>query len=277
MKTLRLNIALMTFLAWLNCVCITSSETVYRDFTSTNGCTIKGVLLDYNAGSQIAAIQREGRTKPCRASITAFCEVDRHYIQAWAQERDFRDSVKISVRWVDVEKRGEIKDKRYDPQFIKCQACELKLVNPSDTAFVKTEIEYCIFYKQIERSGATRYSQEGVLCSRFDIGTMTPDSQYDLKTESVMFYDEDRDTSLFGSSGSSSGEIEGIWLRLTCSLSSGERVTRDYRIPQNINSYRDWTTNTIAAGLNRNPNRSITRRAKPVPVELPPIIEIVMK
>lgn len=276
MKTLRSEVGLILCAAGLVLTGITWADNTHRDFTSTNGCTIKGRLLDFDIKNRIATILRAGRVKPCHAPIDLFCDSDQQYIQTWAFEREFRDSLHISVTLVEVEGNIEVKDKRYDPQFIMCQAYELKLKNTSDTPFVEAEIQYAIFYEQTERRGSTRNKEEGVLCSRIGIGTITRGTQPDLTTKSVLIYDEGQgqDTSLFGSNGSAVGEIAGIWVRLTATLPSGERVTRDYCFPDDLMNDREWTMTTLVAGLNRNPDHSIALNTKLAPVKLPPVFRL---
>lgn len=277
MKSLRSNVRLIVFVAGLALISSTWADHANRDFTSTNGCTIKGKLLDFDMEKQIATILREGMTDPSHASIAVFCDTDRQYIRDWAFERDFRESLKISVRLIDVARHEEIKDKRYDPKFVKCQAYEVEMKNRSDTEFLSAEVEYCVFYKQIERNGTTCIGQNGVLCDRIEVGTMAPDSCQDLKTQSITLYDEGgHTTSLFGSDGGSYGEVEGIWLRVTATLTSGEQVVRNICFPDNLSSCRDWTTTTVSAGLNRKSHRSITLRSRLAPVELPPVIRLTL-
>lgn len=269
MKALRSGISMIIYLTWLFSAVTSMADDASRDFTSTNGCTIRGTLLDYDLENQIAIILREGKTDPCLAAITAFCEADRQFIRTWAMRRDFRDSMRISVRLKDVRRKQKISDARYDPEFIKCQAYEVELENQFVIAIANVEVEYCLFYQQIEREGTMRTRQDGVLCSRVKIGTIAAGFRQCLETEPVLIYDQGHRTGLFGSDATSYGEIQGLWLRLTATLPSGEKLIRDQCFPENLGTYMDWTTTTRAAGLNRRTDRSAIRCPGIAPVELP--------
>jgi hypothetical protein len=267
MKTLRSNIALMTTVTWF--IVTAAAGSTCREFSSTNGCTIKGILLDYSFRDQVATIQREGRTDPCKVSIDVFCKADRSYIRSWALERDFRQSLNVSSRLVGVECEEEIRIGRYDPRFIRSHVYELEMSNLSESSFTNVEIEYCLFYRQITRNGATKYRHEGVLCSGIKVGTVDAGSSKRLQTQAVLTYNEECDEGLFGSNGASYGEILGIWLRLTATPPSGEALVRDLRFPDDLNHHKDWTTTSSCTELNRRSGPSGKYLSSVDPAQLP--------
>jgi hypothetical protein len=48
-----------------------------------------------------------------------------------------------------------------------------------------------------------------------------------------------------------SGKIRGIWIRVSMKLSSGEKLTRDYCLPDSLENSKVWMASSINVGMNK--------------------------
>lgn len=77
-------------------------------------------------------------------------------------------------------------------------------------------------------------------------------------TETVKVYKHELDADWIYTSGRKNvlrGEVKGVWIKVHMTLPSGEKVTRDYRLPDSIGNKRKWTDTSVAVGMNSSSRR----------------------
>lgn len=216
-----------------------------RVFTDVNGRSVKGQLLEFNADQQMVFIQRINQ-KVCQAPLSSFSKADQQYIL----EQGLLNTVKISAKMIDLGKTKTFCHKQYKPEDVKCLGYAVMLKNSSVVRLEDVDIAYCIFYRQERFVKGKTVLEEGRQCGGFDVAVVEAGSNHNLKTDSIFLYDEQIDTSLFGSTGGAEGRIQGIWIRATATLPSGNKITREFCNPCTIDQSKDWATTTVLAGLN---------------------------
>ncbi len=235
--------------------------TQYRDFTSTDGKTIKAVVKAYDAQKKTVTIERDNR-KTAKVSITVFSEADQIYIREWEVLRSFsiEHLFKISAKRkrVDNETAGssdynsrvEVEDTSY----------EIVLDNRSGVMMDGLELEYCIYYEQESIKSSGQVCDQGVYCGKLSVASTASKSKVALQTEAVSTYIEEMDSnwSYIDDDGNpikaknvQRGDVHGIWIRVHLKLPSGERGMREYCLPDSLNNSKVWKTSSIRAGLNR--------------------------
>ena len=131
---------------------------------------------------------------------------------------------------------------------------ELQLENRSETPFEQFEIAYCIFYEQEMAAQSGNRCDQGVYCGKIDVEKMLPRSEKSLRTEPVIIYKTELSDGYYYGSGANSsqrGDVHGIWLRASLSLPNGEKVVRDYCLPDSLPSSYKWRSESVKAGLNQ--------------------------
>jgi hypothetical protein len=271
MKTLQKYFRSMVFVAGLIIATHSPAGGVLRNFTDTQGRTIKGQLMGFDDHKQLVIINRVDNGKPSQAPLAVFSDTDQQYIQAWNFEHDFRDSLRISISRKTFKKPNADDGKRYPAECIKSIGYEVELENQSTTRFEAVEIEYCLFYHQGEHQRGKLTFIEGVQYGRFRIESISPDSNQCLITEPVLIFNETGPASLFGRSEGARGEVLGLWLRVHITSPSGAVITREHRSPSTLGSTKVWTSKTAVAGLNHKKSEKVTQDIRLSTLTLPSI------
>ena len=271
MKTLQKYFGSMVFVAGLMIATHSSAGGVCRNFTDTQGRTVKGQLMGFDDLKQLVTIQRLDNSKPCQTPLAVFTDTDQQYIQAWGFERAFNRSLRISVSRKMFKKPNIDGGKRYPAECIKNIGYEVKLENQSTTRFESVEVEYCIFYRQGEHKQRGIMFDEGVQYGRVIIESIRPDSSQCFITEPVLIFNETGPASLFGRTERARGEVLGLWVRVHAASPSGEKITQESCTPNNLGSLREWATRTIAVGLNHKKREPAAPNIRFTPLTLPSI------
>jgi hypothetical protein len=84
------------------------AATEYREFTSTDGKTIRGAIQAFDARTQTVTIEREGKGTS-KVPLSIFSEKDQAYVLEWEAAKDFLSSSLLKIQIDDkvVEKRVE--------------------------------------------------------------------------------------------------------------------------------------------------------------------------
>ncbi len=226
----------------------------YRDFMDTQGRTIRGCIVAYDAKKQIVTFERDDR-KIKKAPITLFSEADQTYILEWevlrsfAMERLFKISAKRKKRSNEEEshnthnKKIAMQDTSY----------EIMIENRSASNFKDLKLEYCIYYEQEERSDRGNINNQGVYCGDLTVDSIMPTTKKVLYTEAVSTYTQELSADWYYGSGSDNvqrGDVHGIWIRVHLKLPSGETETRECCLPDSLKNSKAWMTSSIRAGKN---------------------------
>ena len=235
-------------------VCAAWAGDEYRDFTNTKGQTVRGRIVSFDARKDIVQIEPE-RGKKARIPLSALIEKDQEYVRSWQVGRNFMDDrrLKISAKRRREDNEGMTRKYGIVTRDVENMSYEILLENASELMFENVEMQYCIYYEQEESAEGGNETRRGVYCGKTDIETLTSGSKQALKTEVVLIYKAELDSGYYytaGSDSSQDGEVHGIWLRLTMELPGGEKVVRDFSMPDSIPNGHKWTTTSVKVGMN---------------------------
>lgn len=227
----------------------------YRDFTDTQGRTIRGCILAYNEKTGVVSFERSNR-RMAKVPFSIFSEKSQQQIISWQIKKYFtsNSSFKVSAT------RQETKNKRLSKngerilQRAENASYEITLENKSSTTFKDLKIEYCIYYEQETDGQSTSIpAEEGVLCGSVSDISLPQKSKKSIDSEAVIIYKATLNSdNYYTDSGKSklNGKVNGIWIRIHTKLPSGEKVIREYSRPDKIAGKYKWAKSSLAVGLN---------------------------
>jgi hypothetical protein len=220
------------------------AENENRLFANREGRVIKGRLVDYNALKQIATIRRDDNAI-FDVPVMFLSEADQQYILNQAM----RDAIRIQAELRTFETEVKCPDGRYSPEHIKCKGYTIVLQNHWNTTFEAVDIKYCIFYRQGEREPGGIVYKDGVKYGCLKVDSLRPCSRRNLNTATVLICNNAQST-ILGTSGTTKGMVQGIWIRAVATLPDGEKITRELRLPEDVIKSKNWTTRSVLVGLN---------------------------
>jgi hypothetical protein len=216
-----------------------------HEFKLPDGRSIKAEIIGYNAKlGQVELVLANKKRKKINPAI--FVEKDQEFIKEWASMDGFRNKSSFKVdcskkkleQWKEDDDAFQTKFERY--------AFEVALENRSALPIEGLKAEYRIFYEQEENDRATKKVVTGKLVKTgaLDIERVRPKEKRRIDTESVVLKEFEFNMSDYyvedGEPESTSGEIKGIWLRLTVSTPSGQTAVRDIYEPESLRGKYAW-------------------------------------
>lgn len=239
---------LVLFLCFVLMAFEATAANTYRNFTDTQGRTIRGCVVAYNATKKVVTFQRDDR-KTSRVPLAAFSEEDQAYILEWEATDCFLKSSSFKID-IDREK-DENKEKSGQTGAHDIHAEDthyaITFENRADVAMKDITVEYCIYYEQVE--GKER--NEGVCYGDIKVDIIGSRSKKTCRTKVVTTYKSELDGGYYYASGANSsqkGSVRGIKLRVHMKTQSGKKVTRESSLPTGMNDA--WKTKSINVGMN---------------------------
>ena len=229
---------------------------IYRDFTNTKGQTVRGRVVSFDTRKGIVQIEPE-KGKKARIPLSALIEEDQEYVRAWGNAQNFMNTGRFRISADCNREKNESKSGVqgiYDRD-VKNVGYKITLDNHSDVALSNIQLEYCIFYEQEDfKNGSDKaICEQGIYCGKMDIDGIEAGTEKVLQTTEVMVFKEEMDSSYYFTDGRPNvkdGQVHGLWLRASISLPDGERVYREFSMPNSLPNSRQWTTKTVRAGMN---------------------------
>ena len=245
---------LLTFLASVQ------AEDEYRDFTDTQGRTIRGRIVSYDDASGDVRFERDnGRT--AKVSIKIFSEPDQNYIRQWSVASDFLKASSFKIDIKRMENKNKEKSASSGPTNRKVEDThyEITLENRTTSDLKNLELEYCIYYEQEEIEQGGQVCNQGIYCGKSAIESVASRDKKIINTDAVSVYKNELNSGWYygspqkGSAGIDNvqdGEVHGIWVRVHLKLPSGDKVTREFCYPDSISNSRAWANSSVTAGMN---------------------------
>lgn len=240
------------------------AATQYHDFMDTQGRTIRGRVLGFETHSGTVTIERDNK-RTAKVPINIFSAEGQQYIRAWEFSKIFlsESSFKISAKRKEVKDEEESYSDMIHAKKVENLGYEITLENRSASKIKDLEIEYCIYYEQERASRSKQLCEQGVRCGNLLVEYILPKSNKELRTEAVKVYKAELDADWIYTSGTKNvqrGRVHGIWLRVHMTLPSGEKLTRDYCLPDSLNNSKAWMASTVAVGMNSSSKRKGKKR-----------------
>ncbi len=243
---------LVLFVCLLSTVACMQAAAQYRDFTSTDGKTIKAALKAYDAQKKIVTIERDNR-KTSRVPITVFSKADQAYILEWDASKGFSSASFLKIECDDmvVEKRKEkeLEDVLYTGGHIEKDfektvttferiAFEIQFQNTNNSELKDIRMEYQIYYEQSELIWEEKPEvKQKHFSGEMAIPALPGKSKTLVTTESVEIHEDNvNPIPQFGEDQrrGGKGEVHGIRARLYMKMSSGKEIMREFSFPEKL-------------------------------------------
>ncbi len=239
---------------------ITFHPSGYHDFIGKNGKSLRAKVLAYDSCRKRVTLQKEsGRTHKVDPGL--FSDEDQTYIRNWLLARGFNSDskFKVSARRKQFEVEREQHVNKYTgiqnaQTTVKEIGYEILLENRITETLKNLTIEYCIYYEQERASGGKQVTDDGVKHGVLHIGQLASRAQANLLTDPVKLFRHELNSDWHyysGAENTQKGKVIGIWLRVHLPLSDGQRITRQYSLPDSIKDKREWSDFNISVGTNK--------------------------
>lgn len=230
-----------------------------HEFTLKDGRTLKAEIVSFNATLKKVELKREdGKRIPVNPSV--FTEEDQNYIMAWASLDGIRNERLFKVTCekdlVEKWKKEEMANVQYDggnvgKELVSVSRFQryiynLTLENKNTFSLENLKLEYRVFYGQEEDAGSSKVAeQEKVVSGSVNVKQIAPRKKIELKTEPVVLRDTQYSTSVsYGTAETTktreSGDLKGIWVRITATGPDGQTVVRDIFEPSSLEGKHKW-------------------------------------
>ena len=121
----------------------------YRDFSDTQGRTIRACIMEYDSENETVKLERENR-RIAKVPITIFCETDQAYVRDWEMLHDFERKGSFNIDVKRMKRDNDEQDSRdhnskkevTDTYYI------IVLQNKGSSELKGLKLEYCIYYEQ---------------------------------------------------------------------------------------------------------------------------------
>lgn len=231
-----------------------AAEGKYREFTNTEGQTMTGAVVAYDAKTQTVTIERENR-RTAKVPISVFVEEDQTYILEWEASKGFLSNsllkINCSRQRTGDRKEQEFKTFVYDgsPEELLMKEVlyestffEVELYNKNAYDMKDLRMEYIVYYEQSKESWEKPVTKQLTRTGEVKIPLLTSRKTTTVETEPVEVY-TDKINSHSWTSGKSrtggEGKVHGFRARLYLKMSSGAEVMREFSLPEKL-SYRDY-------------------------------------
>jgi hypothetical protein len=227
----------------------------YRNFTDTQGRTIRGCVVAYDERSGVVTFERDNR-RTAKVPLSIFSEESQNYICSWKINKLFlTDSgFRISVNRRKSKDEKESYQNNRKTRKVEVVHYEILLENRANMELKDLNVEYCIYYEQDQWFDRRKVVvKQGVRCGELSVGTMPSKSKKTLQSEAVKTHKDELSSDryfLAGESNVQRGKIHGIWIRIHTTLPSGKTLTRNYSVPESLSEKMVWEKSSTNVGLN---------------------------
>lgn len=225
-----------------------SALTSYGDmriFTDLKGRSIEAKLVNYEADSNTVTIQRKGTKKTTRVSLSIFSKGDQKFVREWGKLQALQDSrLKAVIRRFSEKDKKNTRGSSASTSVVTDEGFTIRLENGTKKNLENIELKYAIFYEQERHVGAGSVKTElkqGCLVKDKVISIPARD-EFEMTTETVKLR-----TWKTYSLAPIDSDVHGIRIRLTLTLESGEKTTRDFAYPSSLK--QPWRSETVDAAM----------------------------
>ncbi|VGO11548.1 hypothetical protein PDESU_00093 [Pontiella desulfatans] len=214
-------------------------------FKLPDGRSVEAEIMDYNAKLGQVELQLANGSRK-KIDPTIFVQADQDYIKEWASLDGFRSSSQFKIecakkkleQWKEGDDAFETKFEKY--------VYEVSLANRTASEIDPLKVEYRIYYEQEENDMATKkvVNHQQVKSGTLDVERVRAKETRRANTEPVVLKEFEFNMSDYyvegGDPESTSGELKGIWVRLTVKTKSGQTAVRDVYEPDSIKGKYAW-------------------------------------
>lgn len=227
------------------CFCAATAFAELHEFNLPDGRSIKAEIVGYNA--RLGKVELKlGNGSRKKVSPAVFVQADQDYIQDWAALEGFRNSsafkVECSKKKLESWKEGnDVEEYKYEKYVY-----EVMLENRTASTIDNMSVEYRIYYEQEVNDGNTKkvVDRELVKKGALDVDDIRTKEVLRLKTEPVVIHEYEYNISDYyregGDPESTTGEIQGIWLRISVKTPGGQTAVRDIYEPSSLKGKHRW-------------------------------------
>lgn len=229
------------------------ADDAYRDFTDTQGRTIRGRVISYDAAKGFVQIEAESGKK-ARIPLTVLIGEDQDYILAWGNAQGFADEklFRVSCKEKQLEEvREEIRQDLHwsggdtDKDFLMntitreriAYDFELRNFNPAPLSGIR--MEYRIYYEQSEmtRDRSKPIAEQKKLVETVELDVVPAKESLTFQTKPVEIHEDDINE-IDSRSGDprqgGKGKVHGIRARFYMTMSTGDEIQREFCQPSSL-------------------------------------------
>ena len=226
---------------------ITEALSELHDFMNKDGKSARGRVHAYNPDTGVVTIAMENG-KTFGADLGTFSNANQAYVREWHFISEFFTQVHINV-FTKKEQSGvgmEFLIWRPEEEIVYV----IELENQSNYALNDLTVDYCIYYELDRPGNRGRGVEQGEQFGTLNIETLAGGEQVQVKTQSLVLpkgipyeYYKDHKAPI--------GRVQGICIRIYLPLTGGNKVMREFSLPDNLRKHRNWVTDNVPDGLNK--------------------------
>ena len=218
-------------LAYLLCFNV-STFGISRIFVDAQGRSIEAELLSFDEATNTATIKRTGARGSKKVPITIFSANDQKFIREWGKLQALQDkSLKVSISRVCTKDKDNTYGDSASTSLVTDEGFNLRFENRLKNKLENIDLEYVIYYEQEHHVGAGNRKTElkqGTLYVKDKISIL-PRQDIKFTTKTVKL----RSWKTYSIAPISS-DVHGIRVRLTLTMPTGEKTTREFSYPSKL-------------------------------------------
>lgn len=232
---------------------VSVAQAQYRDFTDTEGRTIRGRVVAFDGKTGMATIERENK-RIAKVPLAIFSEADQACIKAWETSQGFSSDrllkITCACKKIEERKEKEVDDITYtggdvQKDFVKTvtriekSAYEIQFQNMNPAPLQNIRMEYRIYYEQskMTRDGEKPEPKQLCLEGNMSIPELPPKTKISVTTNPVEIFEEDiNPLPVLGGDPriGGKGDLHGMRARIYMKTATGEEVMREVSQPSSL-------------------------------------------
>lgn len=226
----------------------------YRSFTNTEGRSIRGRVLSFDAAKGIVQIEAENGKK-AKIPLTGLIGEDQEYILEWESAKFFRDSNALKItcdkRRIDQRKEKDWDEVRYTSGNVEKELMketvyesllyEIEFYSRSKADLTDLRLEYIIYYEQSEMSWETPEVVQKTKRAEISIPLIKGGVSTHIQTEAVEIHRDNIAQKRWVSGRirtGGEGDVHGLRARLYITMPSGKEHMREFSYPDKLSAHR---------------------------------------
>jgi len=214
----------------------------FHVFTDKQGRTVSARIIGLNEAKGLVELELPNNERK-KVEPSIFSQVDQDYILDWQAINAFEkgSAFKVELNKKVVKNWSEKSSVQRDFEQV---VFEMTLINRGAAALKNLEITYNVFSEQEELTPAGEHTEDKCQTGRIAVDLLKPRERMVFSTQPVEVYDQHLSAGYDGYVGGlpdrQSGEIKGIWMRVSMTTKSGAIVSRDFVSPDTVKTLKQW-------------------------------------
>ncbi|MDH3982198.1 MAG: hypothetical protein OES84_04775 [Kiritimatiellaceae bacterium] len=213
-----------------------------RVFTGAQGRSIEAELEKFNESRNEVSIKRAGQKRSVTVPISIFSQKDQDFIREWGRGQSILDKrLKADISRVNKRDADNCYGTLASTEVYTDHHFKIEFENRTTSDLEDLDLEYVVYYEQEHhiRNGRDVENKLGTLCKTEKI-SLPARQTTEFETGKVKLY-----TWVTASLKPVDAKMKGIRIRLTLTLSTGEKISREFVYPSSLDD--GWVTKSVNA------------------------------